>query len=168
MAADRVVSLVRAGAWMASVPLRGSTLAIDTGLALEQRTRAALKARGGQLALDALDALLTGDAIDLVLERIEAAGVAQRVAQRILEDGIAEQVVTLLLESEELWVLVDEIARSPSVTEAITHQSAGFVDQVTDTVRERSRDADAWVERAARRLRRRRAESSAPLPGPSV
>jgi hypothetical protein len=168
MAADRVVSLVRAGAWMAALPLRGSALAIDAGLALEQRTRTALKARGGQLALDALDALLTSDAIDLVLERIEAAGVAQRVAQRILEDGIAEQVVTLLLESEELWVLVDEIARSPSVTEAITHQSAGFVDQVTDTVRDRSRDADAWVERAARRLRRRRSESPAPLPGASA
>jgi hypothetical protein len=168
MATDRVLSLVRAGAWTASLPLRGSALAIDAGLALEQRTRAALKARGGQLALDALDALLTGDAIDLVLERIEAAGVAQRVAQRILEDGIAEQVVTLLLESEELWVLVDEIARSPSVTDAITHQSAGFVDQVTDTVRDRSRDADAWVERAARRLRRRRGESPSPLPGPSA
>lgn len=150
---------------MASLPLRGPALAIDAGLALEQRTRTALKAKGGQLALDALDALLTGDAIDLLLERIEAAGVAQRVAQRIIEDGIAEQVVTLLLESEELWVLVDEIARSPSVTEAITHQSVGFVDQVTDTVRDHSRDADAWVERAARRLRRRRSGSPAPLPG---
>jgi hypothetical protein len=168
MAADRVVSLVRAGTWMASLPLRGPAFVIDAGLALEQRTRTALKAKGGQLALDALDALLTGDAIDLVLERIEAAGVAQRVAQRILEDGIAEQVVALLLESEELWVLVDEIARSPSVTEAITHQSAGFVDQVTDTVRDRSRDADAWVERAARRLRRRRTETPAPLPGASA
>jgi hypothetical protein len=165
MATDRVMSLVRAGTWMATLPLRGPALALDAGLALEQRARTALRARGSQLALDALDALLTGDAIDLVLERIEAAGVAQRVAQRILEDGIAEQVVTLLLESEELWVLVDEIARSPSVTEAITHQSVGFVDQVTDTVREHSRDADAWVERAARRLRRRRGGSPAPLPG---
>jgi hypothetical protein len=153
---------------MVSLPLRGSVVAIDAGLAVERSTRAALKARGAQLALDALDALLTGDAIDLVLERIEAAGVAQRVAQRILEDGIAEQVVALLLESEELWVLVDEIARSPSVTEAITHQSAGFVDQVTDTVRDRSRDADAWVERAARRLRRRRGQAPVPLPGPSA
>ncbi len=164
MATDRVMSLVRGGMWMASLPLRSTATAIDAGLALEQRTRAALRAMGGQLALDTLDALLTSDAIDLVLERIEAAGVAQRVAQRILEDGIAEQVVTRLLESEELWVLVDEIARSPSVTEAITHQSAGFVDQVTDTVRDRSREADAWVERAARRLRRRRAEPRAPLP----
>lgn len=150
---------------MATLPLRGTAAILDAGFALERSARTALKASASRLALDALDTLLTGDAIDLVLERIEAAGVAQRVAQRILEDGIAEQVVTLLLESEELWVLVDEIARSPSVTEAITHQSAGFVDQVTDTVRDRSRDADAWVERAARRLRRHRTEPSAPLPG---
>jgi hypothetical protein len=165
MAADRVMSLARVGMWVASLPLRGTAATIDAGVALEQRTRATLRAKGEQLALEALDALLTSDAIDLVLERIEAAGVAQRVAQRILEDGIAEQVVTLLLESEELWVLVDEIARSPSVTEAITHQSAGFVDQVTDTVRDRSREADAWVERAARRHRGRRAEPRAPQPG---
>jgi hypothetical protein len=165
MAADRVTSLARGGVWVASLPLRAADAVIDSGLVLEQRTRAALTARGRQLALDTLDALLTSDAIDLVLERIEAAGVAQRVAQRILEDGIAEQVVTLLLESEELWVLVDEIARSPSVTEAITHQSAGFVDQVTDTVRDRSREADAWVERAARRIGRRRPKAPSPLPG---
>ena len=48
--------------------------------------------------------------------------------------------------------MVDEIARSPSVTEAITHQSVGFADQIADTVRDSSRDADAWLERAARRL----------------
>ncbi len=156
-------TLIRGGLQVASLPWRGAAAALDVGIALERQARAALLARGGELALDALDALLTGEAIDLILERIEAAGVAQRVAQRVLEDGIAEQVVGLLLESEELWVLVDEIARSPSVTEAITHQSAGFVDQVTDTVREHSREADAWVERAARRLRRR-AKSPAPLP----
>lgn len=156
-------TLIRGGLQVASLPWRGAAAALDVGIGLERQARAALLARGGELALDALDALLTGEAIDLILERIEAAGVAQRVAQRVLEDGIAEQVVGLLLESEELWVLVDEIARSPSVTEAITHQSAGFVDQVTDTVREHSREADAWVERAARRLRRR-AKSPAPLP----
>jgi hypothetical protein len=167
MAVERVPSLVRGGLQVATLPWRGAAVAIDAGLAVEQRVRAALVARGGQLALDALDALLTGEAIDLLLERIEAAGVAQRVAQRILEDGIAEQVVTLLLESEELWVLVDEIARSPSVTEAITHQSAGFADQVAGTVRERSREADAWVERAARRLRRR-SKTPASLPGVNV
>jgi hypothetical protein len=64
--------------------------------------------------------------------------------------------VERLLESEELWVLVDEIARSPAVTQAITQQSLGFADQVAGGVRERSRDADGMLERAARRIVRRR------------
>jgi hypothetical protein len=142
--------------------LRGTVALIDAGLAVERRSRAALTEASGRLALDILDRVLAGDAIDRVLERIEATGVAQRIAERILEDGIAEQIVALLLESEELWVLVDEIARSPSVTEAITHQSVGFVDQITDTVRDRSRDADSWVQGAARRFARRRKSSETP------
>jgi len=148
-----VGSVFDAGTRVTSIPLRGTVALIDVGLAIEQRSRAVLRAAAGRLALDTLDAVLAGDALDRVLERIETAGVAQRIAERILEDGVAEQIVALLLESEELWVLVDEIARSPSVTEAITHQSAGFVDQITDTVRERSREADTWVQSAARRFR---------------
>jgi hypothetical protein len=203
-------------------PVRAGGAVLGATLALEHRVRVELLSVGGKVSLDALDALLASDAIDRVLERVEAAGVAQHVAQRMLEDGIAEQIVTRilqgdeleqmisnavdsertrdrlaralesegierladrllrspgserllaqvlqsplmretvtqLLESEELWTLVDEIARSPSVTDAITQQSAGFLDQVAGTVRDRSRDADAWVERAARRIGRRRA-----------
>lgn len=155
-------SLLNAGARVTSIPMRGTVALIDAGLAAEQRTRAALGAAASKVAFDALDAVLAGDAIDRVLERIEATGVAQRIAERIIEDGIAEQIVTLLLESEELWVLVDEIARSPSVTEAITHQSAGFVEEITGTVRDRSRDADTWVQNAARRFARRRKSGEAP------
>ena len=161
-------SLFDAGARVTSIPMRGTVALIDAGIEAEQRTRAALSAAAGRMALDLLDAVLAGDAVERVLERVEATGVAQRIAARIIEDGIAEQIVTLLLESEELWVLVDEIARSPSVTEAITHQSAGFVDQITDTVRDRSRDADTWVQGAARRFGRRRKGGDAsrltPLP----
>jgi hypothetical protein len=155
-------SVFDAGTRVTSLPLRGAVALIDAGLAVERRSRSALNAAAGRVALDTLDAVLAGDAIDRVLERIEAAGIAQRVAERILEDGIAEQIVALLLESEELWVLVDEIARSPSVTEAITHQSAGFVDQITDTVRDRSREADTWVQSAARRFKPRRKSGETP------
>ncbi len=155
-------SLFDAGARVSSIPMKGTVALIDVGVVAERRARAALSAAAGQMALDLLDAVLAGDAVDRILERVEASGVAQRIAERIIEDGIAEQIVTLLLESEELWVLVDEIARSPSVTEAITHQSAGFVDQITDTVRDRSRDADSWVQGAARRFARRRKSGEAP------
>jgi len=219
-----VGSLVAGGAQIATSPLRASRVVIDAGRAVEQRTRAGLRVAGGRIALDTLGAVLSSDAIDRALERLEAAGVAEKVARRMLEDGFAEQIVTgvlegpeleriigraldsgrtqdglaralesegverllkrllnspaserllsevlqsrlleetvtRLLESEELWILVDEIARSPSVTEAITHQSAGFIDEVTDKVRNRSRDADALMERAARRIGRHRKNS---------
>jgi hypothetical protein len=77
----------------------------------------------------------------------------ERLVTGVIQSRMLDQVVSRLLESEELWLLVEEIARSPAVTEAITHQSLGFADQVADEVRERSVDADAWLERAARRVR---------------
>jgi hypothetical protein len=52
-------------------------------------------------------------------------------------------------------VLVEEIAESPAVTDAITQQGFGFADEVAGGMRARSRNADAWLERAARRALRR-------------
>jgi len=69
-----------------------------------------------------------------------------------------DEAVARLLESDDLWVLVDEIARSPSVTDAISHQGMGFADQVAAAVRERSLRADARLEHAARRLVHRRGD----------
>ena len=144
----------------------------------------------------ALGRMLEQAVIDRVLERAEAAGIAQRVADRILEDGIAEQiaervlsgpelermltaafqsslpeeVISQLLASEAVWILVDEIARSPSVTEAIAHQSTGFLDQVAGKARDRSRQADARLQRIARRIGRDRGhpgrEAGELLPSP--
>lgn len=130
-------------------------------------------------AIDALAArLLSDEAVDRALARLEQTGVAQRVAARMLADGIAEQIaqralagpetermlaaafqgplveeaVAHLIESQALWVLVEEIARSPSVTEAIAHQGSGFMDQVAERLRDRSRTADTRVQRLADRL----------------
>ena len=60
-----------------------------------------------------------------------------------------------LPQSEEVWALVDEIARSPAVTEAIAQQSMGFAGQMAGEVRVSSQRADAGLERMARRLLRR-------------
>ena len=54
-----------------------------------------------------------------------------------------------------MWALIDVIAQSPAVTDAITQQGAGFADQVAAEVRERSRSLDARLERGAWRLLRR-------------
>jgi ribosomal protein S28E/S33 len=154
------------------------------------------------LADDVLDAalerLLSDDVIERVLLQLERTAVAQRVVERLLDDGTVEQIVqrvlagpeaerilaatlegplveetvSRLLENQAVWVLVDEIARSPSVTEAIAHQGTGFVDQVAERARERSRNADALLERVARRLVKRRDGDPGPPPalpeGPST
>jgi hypothetical protein len=89
----------------------------------------------------------------------------ERLVTRVIESRLLEQTFTRLLESEELWVLVEEIARSPAVTEAITQQSLGFADQVAAGVRDSSSGADAWLERAARRVRRRHQSGGGPVGG---
>ncbi len=136
-----------------------------------------------------LERVLSDAVVDRALAQLERSGVAQRIVDRLLDDGTVEQIaqrvlagpevervlvaalegplveeaVSQLLENQAVWVLVDEIARSPSVTEAIAHQGTGFVDQVAERARDRSRHADALLERVARRLVGRRGESD---PGP--
>jgi hypothetical protein len=117
-----------------------------------------------------LDQLLSAGVADAIAERVVAGPELERIVvaaidtpaarglvAHVMTSGVVDEVVTRLLESEELWILVDEIARSPSVTEAIGHQSAGLAEEVADVVRDRSRGADARLERAvcsgARRAR---------------
>jgi hypothetical protein len=64
--------------------------------------------------------------------------------------------------------MIDEIAGSPAVTAAISQQGLGFADQVTDEVRTRSRKADDWLERAARRLAHRPPRVLPPEPDPGM
>jgi hypothetical protein len=82
---------------------------------------------------------------------LESEGAAQLV-DSLFDSGLIDRLFERLLESEALWHLVDEIAASPAVTAAISQQGLGFADQVGDNVRARSRKADDWMERAARRL----------------
>jgi hypothetical protein len=127
-----------------------------------------------------VDQLLTAGVVDAVaeriatgpeLERIVAAAIdtpaARRLVTHVIESGVVDEATTRLLESEELWLMVDEIASSPAVTDAISHQSAGLADQVAGVVRDRSRTADARLERVARRvLRRPRGVSVSDTPAP--
>ena len=91
----------------------------------------------------------------------------ERTVGQVIESRLLDQVVARLLESEELWLLVDEVAQSPAVTEAITQQSLGFADEVADEVNQRTRRADAVTERVARRLLRRRPRVEPPPPAPA-
>ena len=105
---------------------------------------------------DALDRAISQGLVDRVVDRLVAEGIVERTVDRVFdEERVIDEVVKRLIDSEALWVLVEEIAQSPAVTDAITRQSVGFVDQVAAEVRERSRSADARLERVARRALRR-------------
>ena len=84
-------------------------------------------------------------------QALESDGAAQLI-DSLFDSGVLDHFFERLLASESLWNLIDEIAGSPAVTAAISQQGLGFADQVGDQVRDRSRKADDWMERAARRL----------------
>jgi hypothetical protein len=188
-------SIYNQGARLARAPVDGAAAALSVGRAAGRQARAELEVALDDALMAVVDVLierlLTEDVVDRAIARVEETGVAQRVAERLLEDGIFEQIarralagpeferllaetlrgplveeaVTKLLENQAVWVLVDEIARSPSVTEAIAHQGTGFMDQVAGRARDRSRNADALIERLAGGLKRRRRGGDAGLEG---
>lgn len=117
--------------------------------------------------------LLAGPELERIVERaLESPGM-ERVVDRIVESRLIEQTITRVVDdvvgdlpsSEAMWALIDVIAQSPAVLDAISQQGAGFADQVAGEVRERSRTLDARLERGAWRLLRRRARTP-PAGGP--
>jgi hypothetical protein len=98
---------------------------------------------------------LDGPELERVVATVLDSPAIERLIGQTIESRLADQAVARLLASEELWVLVEEIAESPAVTDAITQQGFGFADEVAGGVRARSRNADAWLERTARRALRR-------------
>lgn len=97
-------------------------------------------------------------------QALESDGAAQLV-DTLFDSGLIDRVFQRLLESDALWHLIDEIAASPAVTAAISQQGLGFADEVGDQVRSRSRQADDWMERAARRLIGRKQRALPAEPG---
>lgn len=142
--------------------------ALNFGAALERRIRHGAIDVAERTALSVLDSVLASRVLDESLDRILSAPAVERAVDRavnspgtqrmvasVIDSRLFDEAVARLLESRDLWLLVDEIAQSPAVTEAIGRQSVGFAEQVAGGVRERSRSADDRVERAARRLLRR-------------
>lgn len=105
---------------------------------------------------------LNSSRVHTAVERLFESEGARRLIDSFFDSGLFDEFISRLLESDALWELVDRVADSPSVTAAITQQSLGFADQVGEEVRTRSRSADDWLERAARRLSRRRASGIPP------
>jgi hypothetical protein len=131
--------------------------AAETGVNLERQAIDRL------LDSRALEHVLDSPRLVAIVEQVLAGDGAQRLVDAFFDSGLFDRLAERLLESDALWHLVDEIAGSPAVTAAISQQGLGFADQVGAEVRGRSRRADEWLERSARRLiSRRSAEADDP------
>ena len=78
----------------------------------------------------------------------------ERVVGRVLDSRLLDTSIARLLASDELWSMVEEIAQSPVVSDAITHQGLSFADEMAGEVRTRSRRIDDRLAHAARRALR--------------
>ena len=115
-----------------------------------------------------LERALDSDGVRRLVDRLFETGLIDDVIDRLFDSGVIDRFLDRLLASDALWRMIDEIAGSPAVTAAISQQGLGFADQVGDEVRARSRKADDWLERAARRLAHRSANVPPPEPDPGV
>jgi hypothetical protein len=134
-----------------SIGLRPAASALAEGRRVQRRLARDVVEASAAGALASLDALLRSR-------------FAAEAVERVLDSPLPAQLFAGLLEREALWQLVDEVARSPAVAAALKQQSAGLGDELAGEVRERSRHADAWIERGAQRvlLRRRAPAGEAP------
>lgn len=102
--------------------------------------------------------------VQLAARRALASDGTRRLVDSFFDSGLFDHFITRLAESEALWHLIDDIAQSPTVTMAISQQGLGFADQVGAEVRHRSRSADDWLGRTARRLAHRQPKPAADEP----
>ncbi|HET6870645.1 MAG TPA: hypothetical protein VFH80_32340 [Solirubrobacteraceae bacterium] len=108
------------------------------------------------------------EAVDRLVDSLFESGVVDKVMDRLIDSGALDRFLLRMLSSEGLWQLIDEISASPAVTAAISQQGLSFADQVGEEMRDRSRRADDWVERAARRLVHRQPKVRPPQPEPGT
>lgn len=136
------------------------------------RAAAGVKERGAEIAsrgtLAAADALLRSELLEELADRVLDSPAAERLVARVIQGPLFDEAVARLRESDNLWLLIDEIVRSPTVTDAIGRQGVGFAEQFAGAVRDRTANADDRLELAVRGLTRRRRRRRNPVPVPEV
>jgi hypothetical protein len=104
---------------------------------------------------------------DIARARAEIDRALDRAIDSVTADAVSSQrtsrAIERLLESDDLWRIVDRIASSPEVLNAIASASAGLTGVVADEARRRTVTADEFAERIARRVLRRAPRGPQPL-----
>jgi hypothetical protein len=155
-----VVHLGGRAAGAAMRPVGGAVgAALDLGMSIQRRAvdRVLDSPELERVMVEAVESRRVQTALEVAI----SSETANRLVDSFFDSGMFDRLVERLLESDGLWHLVDEIAQSPAVMAAVSQQGLTLADQVGDQMRDRSRRADDWLERAARRIIRRREESAA-------
>lgn len=146
--------LAAIGSQVATAALRpvsgAASAAMAAGVGLEKR--AVDRVLDGPELERLLMGALNDERIQTAVRRALESDGAKRLVDSLAESGLLDRIIDRLVSSGALWRLVDEVAASPEVKVAVSQQGLGYVDQVGDFVRERSRMADSRVERLADRL----------------
>lgn len=141
---------------VASVGVRGAGDAIEAVIGSDAVEQSIDRLLASPAIERLIQTALSGPLVDALSRELVRQKVVERITVTLIEAGAFEPIVDAFLARPELWELVEEIAQSPAVSDAIRQQSFGFADEVGDEVRGRSRSADALLARAAQRLTRRR------------
>jgi histone H3/H4 len=107
-----------------------------------------------------VNAVLETSALQQIVDSTLESPAVERMLTQALESSLYDDMIDRVLASEELWRIVEEIARSPEVLSAVSAGSAGFANEMAGQVRRRTVAADDVAERLARRLLRRAPRSS--------
>lgn len=134
--------------------------ALDAGTSLERRALDRVLDSGevDRIVTSTLDS----ERLQLAFRRALENEGAYRLIDTFFDSGLFDHLLQRLGESPALWRLIDDIAQSPAVLAAVSQQGLGFADQVGGEMRARTRRADDWLERAARRLAHRNQSALAP------
>lgn len=144
-------------------PVNGAVgVALDVGMTIQRRAvdRVLDSPELERVMVEAVESRRVQTALQVAI----SSEAANRLVDSFFDSGMFDRLVERLLESEGLWHLIDEVAQSPAVMAAVSQQGLTFADQVGEQVRDRSRRADDWLERAAWRVIRRRNRLAAEAP----
>lgn len=104
-------------------------------------------------------AIVEHEGTERLADRILDSPLARRVGRQAVDAGVVDALLDRLAQREVFWTLIDTVAGSPAVSEAIAVQSRSAVTDVVDGVRDGAAQADDWLERIALRVVGRRSPS---------
>jgi hypothetical protein len=150
--------------------LRGTSAVVSAGVDAAPRVGASAlrsSALDGRRLLSGLDGRRLMSGLERALERALDSEQAAAIAGIVARSAALDEMLRQLAANDGLWALIDVIAGSPAVREAVTQQSVGLAGEVGNVVRGRARGVDDRIERVTR-FGRRGPPAAAAEPDPGV